>query len=109
VISVRAVSATSADAAAAAPATSTPNVVVIGGSGRIGASTAAALLAALPAANVSLASRTQQSYADAVGLRPQLSKTRHVQCDIDSPSSLISAIKGADLVSLLPAAAARPA
>lgn len=64
----------------------------------MGSSTAAALLGALPAASVSLASRSSQSFAEAAARRPELAKAAHRQCDVDSPASLLAALKGADLV-----------
>jgi hypothetical protein len=80
--------------------TSTPNVVIIGGTGRVGSSTASALLAAVPGANISLASRSADSYAAAVQSRPDLRGTRRLEADLDSPSSLLACLKGADLVVL---------
>lgn len=92
-------SAAAADAAAPGPAGLTGgNVVVVGGSGRVGGATAAALVAAVPGASVSLASRSHQGFADAVAKRPALAAAAHRQCDIDSPASLAAALKGADLV-----------
>lgn len=94
-----AASSAAADATAPGPAGLTGgNVVVVGGSGRVGGATAAALLAAVPGASVSLASRSQQGFADAVAKRPALAAAAHRQCDIDSHASLAAALKGADLV-----------
>lgn len=72
--------------------------MVVGGSGRIGGSTAAALLAAVPEAKITLASRSVDSYNQAVSQRPALAAAAHRQCNIDDPASLASALKGADLV-----------
>ena len=80
------------------PLTSSPAVVVVGGSGRVGSSAASALLQALPSARVALASRSQQSYEAAVGRSPALRGAKHVPCDVDQPSSLAAALRGADLV-----------
>lgn len=91
-----------ADATFAAPTipqiTGAPKVVVLGGTGRVGASTAAALLNAVPSAQISLASRTQKSYDAAISRRPELRPASHCCVDINDPSSLLPAIKGADLV-----------
>ena len=78
--------------------TGAPNVVVLGGTGRVGSSTAAALLNAVPSAQVSLASRNQESYNAALTRRPELRPATRRSVDINDPSSLLSAIKGADLV-----------
>ena len=78
-----------------------PTVVIVGGTGRIGSNTADALLAKLPAATVSLACRSQQSFSEAVAQRPGLSRAKHVECDIDNPSTLSRALRGADLVRIL--------
>ena len=78
--------------------TGSPIVVVLGGTGRVGASTAAALLKAVPSAKISLASRKQESYDAAVERRPELRPATRRSVDIDDPSSLLAAIKGADLI-----------
>lgn len=76
----------------------TKNVVVLGGTGRVGASTAAALAAAVPGARLTLAGRSEGSFREAVARRPELSSATPLRCDIDDPSSLAAALKGADLV-----------
>lgn len=76
----------------------TKNVVVLGGSGRVGSSTAAALKNAVPNVNLTIASRSQSSYTDAVSRRPQLRDSTFKACNIDNPSELMVAISGADLV-----------
>lgn len=99
--------AAASQSAAATPAmadvpqiTGAPNVVVLGGSGRVGSSTAAALAAAVPAARISLAGRSGDSdtFRAAVARRPELSAAKPLRCDIDDPASLAAALKGADLV-----------
>lgn len=80
--------------------TGAPNVVVLGGTGRVGSSTAAALAAAVPAARISLAGRggDGEAFRAAVGRRPELGAARPLRCDVDDPASLAAALKGADLV-----------
>jgi saccharopine dehydrogenase-like NADP-dependent oxidoreductase len=75
-------------------------VVILGGCGRVGSSTAAALTAALPAAQLSLSlgGRSQDSFRAALARRPELSNASPLVCDIDDSSSLAAALKGADLV-----------
>lgn len=99
------VAAAAAAPSAAAPApilpevpAGTKNVVVLGGTGRVGASTAAALAAALPDVRLSLAGRSEQSFREAVARRPELSAALPLRCDIDDAASLSTALKGADLV-----------
>lgn len=94
-----------APGAAAAPAdtpqiTGAKNVVVLGGSGRVGSSTAAALAAAVPSASISLASREDdgEAFRAAVARRPELGDAKPLRCDVDDPASLAAALKGADLV-----------
>ncbi len=57
-------------------------VVVLGGTGRVGSSSAASLLAHFPQHEVTLASRSVESYNTAVERRPSLSAARFVTCDI---------------------------
>lgn len=78
--------------------TNSPTVVVLGGTGRVGSSTAAALLKAVPSAVLSLASRNQESYDAAIARRPELRPATRRSVNIDDPSSLLAALKGADLV-----------
>lgn len=88
-------------AAADAPQiTGAKNVVVLGGSGRVGSSAAAALAAAVPSATISLASREgdSEAFRAAVARRPELGAAKPLRCDVDSPASLATALKGADLV-----------
>lgn len=99
------VAAAAAAPSAAAPApilpevpAGTKNVVVLGGTGRVGASTAAALAAAVPGARLSLAGRSEASFQEAIARRPELSSASPLRCNIDDPSSLAAALKGADLV-----------
>jgi len=96
--SAQSASQTTYDAPTVPEITGSPNVVVTGGTGRVGASTAAALLAAVPGAKLSLASRTNSSYEAAVSRRPDLQRAAHVVADVTDPSSVLAAIKGADLV-----------
>lgn len=75
-----------------------PKVVVLGGTGRVGSSTAAALLRAVPAAQLTLASRSESSFAAALQRRPELRATTHARCSVDDPASLSAVLRGADLV-----------
>lgn len=92
----------SADPSFAAPSLpeiqGSPKVLILGGTGRVGSSTAAALLRAVPAAQLTLGSRTQESYAAAVERRPELAAASHARCSVDDPSALAAALRGADLV-----------
>lgn len=76
------------------------NVVVLGGTGRVGSSTAAALAAAVPGARLSLAGRSGdgEAFRSAVARRSELAAAAPLRCDIDDPTSLAAALKGADLV-----------
>ena len=83
---------------AAPEITGTKNVVILGGCGRVGSSTAAALAAAVPAAKLSLGGRSEESFRAAVARRPELAGASPLAVDIDDPASLAAALKGADLV-----------
>ncbi|KAG2451617.1 hypothetical protein HYH02_003398 [Chlamydomonas schloesseri] len=76
------------------------SVVVIGGTGRVGSSTAATLLKEFPNLKVTLASRSDDSYKAAVARRPELSKAGFQRVDITSSDSVQALLKstGADLV-----------
>ena len=81
--------------------TGNPKVVVLGGTGRVGSSAAAALAAAVPGARISLAGRTpgDDNFRAALARRPELAGAASpLRCDIDDPASLAAALKGADLV-----------
>ena len=75
-----------------------PNVLVLGGTGRVGSSTASALLRAVPAVNLTLASRTEESYQAALARRPELQPAAHARCNIDDDGALSTALRGVDLV-----------
>lgn len=75
-----------------------PSILVLGGTGRVGSSTAASLINHIPNASISLASRNKESYEEAIARRPELKNTGRVSVDINNASSLLSALKGADLV-----------
>ncbi|EFN59312.1 hypothetical protein CHLNCDRAFT_137680 [Chlorella variabilis] len=83
---------------AAPEITGSKNVVILGGCGRVGSSTAAALAAAVPAAKLSLGGRSEESFRAAVARRPELAGASPLAVDIDDPASLAAALKGADLV-----------
>ena len=74
------------------------SVVVLGGTGRVGASTAAALARALPSCTLSLAGRSQDSFTAAKAARPELGAASFRRCDVDDPASIAAALAGADLV-----------
>ncbi|PRW58282.1 saccharopine dehydrogenase [Chlorella sorokiniana] len=99
-LAAAAVPGAAAAAAEAPQITGAKNVVVLGGSGRVGSSTAAALAAALPSASLSLASREGdgEAFRAAVARRPELGAAKPLRCDVDDPASLAAALKGADLV-----------
>ena len=75
-----------------------PKVVLIGGTGRVGSSTASSLLSKVPNARLVLGSRTRESYKDAIDKKPELTVADHVVVDIEDPPSVLRAIQGADLV-----------
>ncbi len=64
------------------------NVVVIGGTGRVGSSTASALIKEFPNLKLTLASRSESSYKAAVDRRPELSKAAFQTVDITNPDSV---------------------
>ncbi|KAK9917892.1 hypothetical protein WJX75_009328 [Coccomyxa subellipsoidea] len=76
----------------------TKRVIILGGTGRVGASTAAALLRSNPNLDIALASRSRRTYEGAVKKRPELANTRFVAVDIDDAASLEAVLRGADLV-----------
>jgi hypothetical protein len=75
-----------------------PRVVLIGGTGRVGSSTASNLKRVIPDVELALGSRTRATFDAAVARRPDLSGAQHVQLDIDDQSTVERAIDGADLV-----------
>lgn len=62
--------------------------VVIGGTGRVGGSTASALLSNFPGLKVTLASRSPASYESAVGRRPELKQAQFKSVDINDQASV---------------------
>ena len=64
------------------------HVVVIGGTGRVGSSTASALIKSFPGLKVTVASRSKDSYQQMLGRRPELSKAEFRPVDIDSQDSI---------------------
>lgn len=63
-------------------------VLIIGGTGRVGSSTASALLSSFPGIKVTLASRSAQSYERAVAQRPELRQTSFQQLDVGHAESV---------------------
>ncbi len=70
----------------------------LGGTGRVGSSTAAVLLRSEPGLDVALASRSEASFRSLVKKRPELAAARFVRCDIDDDADLSAALQGVDLV-----------
>ncbi len=64
----------------------------------MGASTAAALIGAVPGIALTVGSRTQESFKEAVRRTSELAGANHRQCDVDDPQSILAVLKGADLV-----------
>ena len=64
------------------------SVVVIGGTGRVGSSTAATLLKEFPNLKVTVASRSDDSFKAAVERRPELSKAGFQRVDITNADSV---------------------
>ncbi|MEW5311277.1 MAG: hypothetical protein WDW38_003005 [Sanguina aurantia] len=75
-----------------------PKIVIIGGTGRVGASTASALLKLIPEAQLTLSSRNQESFTETLIRRPDLKDSTFKKVDVLSVSSVLEAILGADLV-----------
>jgi len=75
-----------------------PNVVILGGSGRVGSSTAVALKKAVPAANIAIGCRTEESFRQLKVTRQELESPEFKKCDVEDIVSITAAIKGADLV-----------
>jgi hypothetical protein len=65
------------------------HVVVIGGTGRVGSSTASTLLNSFPHLQVSVAGRSRTSYEQAVVRRPALSRAKFLQCDINGDKAAL--------------------
>ena len=57
-------------------------VVILGGTGRVGSSTAVALLKKCPNMEIVVASRSQKSFDKAVKKRPMLSKAKFEQVSL---------------------------
>ncbi|KAK9837667.1 hypothetical protein WJX74_002531 [Apatococcus lobatus] len=73
-------------------------IVVIGGTGRIGSSTAAALLKYLPSCSLVVASRSAASFEAVKKRRPELGQIPFEEVDIDDMPRLESLLKGSALV-----------
>jgi hypothetical protein len=71
-----------------------PRVLVLGGSGRVGASAAAALLRAVPGARVTLGCRSDASFAAALARRPALAAAGagRAAVDVTDAASLAAAL-----------------
>lgn len=64
------------------------NVVIIGGTGRVGSSTASALIKSFPDLNVTIASRSTDSHKAAVERRPDLKAAGFKAVDINNKESI---------------------
>jgi hypothetical protein len=71
----------------------TKKVVILGGTGRVGASTAEALLKWLPDLDLVLSSRSKENWSTAISKRPLLERTQFVECDINSVEAVRRAIR----------------
>ena len=88
-----------ADADADASSSGKKKVVFVGGTGRVGSSAAAALLASDPSLEIVLAGRDRASFDAATTRRPSLSSSSSfVAVDVADPASLAAAIANASLV-----------
>lgn len=68
-------------------------IIIIGGTGRVGASTASALAKAMPNCSITLASRTPASFNDAVSSRPELGAVAsHVSVDVNDARTLLKVL-----------------
>ena len=75
------------------------NVLVLGGSGRVGGSTAASLLPQLQSNSiVRVAGRDEARFRDAVARWPALDSCTFERVDRDDPSQLSQAVSRSDLV-----------
>jgi NAD(P)-dependent dehydrogenase (short-subunit alcohol dehydrogenase family) len=68
-------------------------VLVIGGTGRVGSFTASVLLNSFPGVKVTVASRHEETYNQAVQRRPELRQARFIQLDINEESSIKAALE----------------
>jgi hypothetical protein len=75
-----------------------PKVVLIGGTGRVGSSTASNIKRLVPEVELCLGSRTRETFDAALARRPDLAGARHLALDIDDMPTIERAIDGADLV-----------
>lgn len=63
-------------------------VVVLGGTGRVGSATAASLIENFKQYDITVASRSQQSFDNILEIRPGLKGARFAQCDISNKESV---------------------
>lgn len=63
-------------------------VVVLGGTGRVGSATAASLIENFKQYDITVASRSQQSFEKIMEIRPGLKGARFAQCDITDKESV---------------------
>lgn len=89
---------TQAAAAGGAGEAGVPRVVIVGGTGRVGRSTAVALAGCGAPLALTLAGRDAARFQAATAAEPTLRAARFVACDVEDPASLAAALQGADLV-----------
>lgn len=63
-------------------------VVVLGGTGRVGSATAASLLENFQHYDITVASRSRESFNNILKLRPRLEGAHFAQCDINNLQSV---------------------
>lgn len=73
-------------------------LLIIGGTGRVGSSTAASLVQTHPNLTIILGTRGQEGYDAAVENRPSLKGLEHRIVDRNDLQSILSAMKGCDIV-----------
>lgn len=73
-------------------------ILVLGGTGRVGSSTAACLLKLTPQHSITLAGRREEGYKDAIERRPALKTTMFAKIDITDRDAVASAAAEHDLV-----------
>ena len=89
---------TQAAAADGAPDRGVPRVVIVGGTGRVGRSTAVALAGCGAPLALTLAGRDAAHFQAATAAEPALRSASFVACDVEDQASLEAALRGADLV-----------
>lgn len=73
-------------------------LLIIGGTGRVGSSTAASLVKTHPNLKIILGTRSQEGYHAAVKNRPELEGLQHRVLDRNNLQSILSSMEGCDMV-----------